>query len=303
MPRAVPANFKLYLAIAVTIIFWSSAFVGIRIGLDDFHPGSLALLRYSVASLCLFAMSLCIKKTLTPNIKETLQLFALGVIGIGIYNICLNFGEMSVSAGVASFTIGLGPVLVVFMSMLFFKEKLSSKAWLGLAISLIGISVMSFSELLSSNFNTGILIVFLSTCAYAIYNLFQKPFLNRFHPIQVTAYIIWGGTLLLSLFSRQLIHDLHHAHWQSTLAAIYMGIFPASIAYASWGFVIKYISPARAVMFLYCSPIIATFLGVVLLNESPAIMSLIGGGIALIGALLTLPRTTKEKFQNDQLAS
>lgn len=285
-----PSNLKIYLVIAITIFFWASAFVGIRIGLHDYHPGALALLRFTVASLCLFFMQLHVKPLVKPKVKETVQLLLLGVIGIGIYNICLNIGELTVSAGIASFAIGLAPVVVILLSVIFFKERLNVYAWLGLFISLVGISLMSFSELMDSHVNWGLLTVFIATCAGAVYTLLQKSFLNRLHPIQVTAYIIWGGTLLLTVFSRELVQDLQKAHWQTTLVAIYMGIFPAALAYAGWSYVVKHISPARAVMFLYCSPLLSTLLGLLILKEKPAYLSLIGGSIAVIGAMLTLPK-------------
>lgn len=42
-----------WLAAAVTIISWASAFAGIRVGLEGYSPYSLALLRYAVASVLL----------------------------------------------------------------------------------------------------------------------------------------------------------------------------------------------------------------------------------------------------------
>src|SRR3990167_4832736 len=45
---------KLYSAIILIILFWASAYIGIRAGLQGYSPGPLALFRYLIASACMF---------------------------------------------------------------------------------------------------------------------------------------------------------------------------------------------------------------------------------------------------------
>lgn len=46
-------SFKVVFIVIIAIVLWASAFIGIRIGLADYSPGALALLRFMIASLCL----------------------------------------------------------------------------------------------------------------------------------------------------------------------------------------------------------------------------------------------------------
>jgi len=65
-----------------------------------------------------------------------------------------------------------------------------------------------------------------------------------------------------------------------------MGIFPAALAYLAWGYALKSLSASTAATSLYALPLMSTLLGFVLLHEKPSVISLIGGGIALLGALI-----------------
>lgn len=96
-----------------------SAFVGIRIGLTSYSPGSLALLRFLIASACMLLLQARLSSQKRIPWSERLPLICTGVVGIGVYNTCLNYGEMTVSAGIASFILGLMPVLTVLLSVIF----------------------------------------------------------------------------------------------------------------------------------------------------------------------------------------
>lgn len=277
----------LYGALLTVILFWSSAFVGIRYVLNDYHPGSLALLRFLVASLTMLCLYLLLPKRTKPHLIELFSMLGLGVIGIGVYNLALNVGEITVNAAVASFIISLIPVVTMVLSVTFFGETLSKKGLYGIFISVIGLMLISGTQIFVLDASFGLLCLCVATFSGASYTLLQRHFVNRFHPIEVTAFIIWGGTLCFFFFTPLLITDIKIAPLQSTLIVIYLGIFPAALAYAAWGYVISKLRPSKAALYLYLLPISSTLMSIAFLDEAPRILSLIGGIIALLGAVYT----------------
>lgn len=279
-------SLKAHCVIFIAIVLWASAFVGIRIGLADYSPGSLALLRFLVASLFMAAIyhAQGIKKHIPW--KDRLQLLVAGMAGIGVYNICLNYGELSVSAGIASFVMGLMPVITVFLSLVFLQEKLSRGVWLGLFVSILGLVVLAFGEGSQPDMQQGILAILVSALMGAILTLTQKQFASIYHPIEIISWVMWGGTLLLLMFAPTLVQEIQVAEYQTTAAVIYMGIFPAALAYLAWSYALKYLSATKASVTLYALPIVSTFLGFILLNEQPSTISLVGSGITLMGAFI-----------------
>jgi len=123
----------------------------------------------------------------------------------------------------------------------------------------------------------------------------QKPFLKKYHAIQVTSYIIWGATLSLVVYAPQLLKDVKTASAGATGAVIYLGVFPATLGYLAWSYGLKDISVSQAANYLYLIPIIATFLGWVWLGEIPSGLSLIGGLIALLGVWIVGYRAHKAR--------
>jgi len=280
------SSFKVNIAIIITLLLWASAFVGIRIGLTGYTPGALALLRFLVASFCMIFVHRYFAKNNRIPWKSRLQIMLLGMAGIGIYNICLNVGEMTVSAGVASFVIGLIPVMTIFLSIIFLKERPNVFVWLGMLISFIGLLGILFGESSSFTPDAGVLIILVSALMGGIYNVSQKKFLRDYHPAVITAWVIWGGTFMLLWFAPDLYQQINIARHEATFAAIYMGIFPAAVAYVAWSFVLDNMSASIASAYLYALPVLSTAMGFFLLGEIPSVLSLSGGIIALSGALL-----------------
>lgn len=277
---------KVYSALALTLLFWASAFVGIRISLTDYSPGALGLLRFLVASLCMAVVYYYLpnKRPIPWSIR--LQLLMIGMLCLGVYHTCLNIGEVNVSAGVASFIIGLMPVITLIICMFLRQERSSVRIWTGIFVSFIGLVLMVVGEKTDVTFNMGLALIFISAVMGSIYSVTQKHYLRDYHPVVITTWIIWGGTLVFLGFISDLSREFVTASTAGTLAAIYMGIFPAALAYMAWCYVLNHLPAAKASMYLYFLPVLSTLLGLLILHEKPSSLSLIGGGVALMGALI-----------------
>lgn len=279
-------SLKVAAIVAIAIVLWASAFVGIRIGLVGYDPGPLALLRFLVASVFMGLIYYAQGIEKSVSWKDRIQLLIAGMAGIGIYNICLNYGELSVSAGIASFIIGLMPVMTVLLSLLFLQEKLSRGVWLGILISIFGLVLLAIGESSEPGMQQGIVAILISALMGAILTIIQKQFSKVYHPVAIISWVMWGGTLLLLIFAPALMHDIQEADFQTTAAVVYMGIFPAALAYLAWSYALKYLSASTASISLYAMPLVSTFLGFILLNEQPSILSLVGSGVTLLGGLI-----------------
>lgn len=274
---------KARLALIVAIFLWASAFVGIRAGLQAYSPEGLALLRFLVASVCMAVFYLRVPRRLPMRGKDQLALMCIGAITIGIYNVTLNYGELSVSSGIASFLTSQTPIITAIIAVVLMGERVSSMQLLGFFISVCGVILIATGEMSAFTWNAGILYLLIATLTGGLFTVLQKPFLKRYHAIQATTYIIWGATLFLIMYLPKLHQDLQHASLAATLTVVYLGIFPAAIAYMAWSYALTTISATQAVSFLYFMPFIATLLGWLCLGEVPSVVSLVGGLVAITG--------------------
>lgn len=276
-------SIKTKVALVTAIVLWSSAFVGIRAALQDYSPGGLALLRFFVASIFMGIIYWRLPNRSRFTFKDSILLLCSGAIGLGCYNLTLNYGEITVDSGIASFIIGQSPLLTLIFSVLFFGEKLNWSALLGILISVVGMSFIAIGQGGELRWGSGLLYLLAATIISGFYSLIQRNFLKKYHAIDVTVLIIWGGTLLLLFYLPDMIHDFKKASLSSTAVVIYLGIFPAAMGYLAWSYALTVIPASRCMSFIYFMPIVSTFLGWLCLGEIPAVLSLVGGLIALLG--------------------
>ena len=272
-------------AIAITLLFWASAFAGIRAGLNAFSPGHLTLLRFVFAGLAL-GLYAAVTRIPWPSRADALRIFGLSCCGITLYHTLLNYGELSVPAGTASLIIAAGPVITALIATRFAGERLTTLGWLGTFISLGGVALIVLGGGQGLSFSRGAALILLAAFFTSIYFVFQKPILARMNPLHFTVWSLLLGALPLLVFAPGVWGEWRSAPLQAQLAVVYLGIFPSAIAYLSWTFALSRVSASSTTSFLFVSPVLATVIAWVWLGEVPGVSSLIGGGIALAGVLL-----------------
>jgi drug/metabolite transporter (DMT)-like permease len=274
------------LLIAVPVLLtWGSAFAGIRAGMRGYSPAQLAVLRFLIASAVLVGYA-AVAHFRRPEMCDIPGFVLTGAVGIAFYNLALNYGEVRVSAGAASLLIASTPIWTALLALITFHERLTIAGWLGVLMSFSGVALIASGEGGGIRLSLQALIILAAAITSAIYIVLQKRFLDRYSALEFTAYSIWAGTLLMLPFGSGLGHAILNAPRSSSLAVIYLGIFPGAFAYVGWGYVVSHGPPGRISTLLYLTPVFAIVTSWIWLGEVPQAMSLLGGGIALAGVLI-----------------
>jgi len=272
-------------AILVTIVAWASAFPAIRAGLVAFGPLELGAARFAIAAVPA-ALFLLITRPALPRWSEAWRFFVGGLFFVALYTTLLNLGEQTVSSGPASFIINVNPIITAALAMMFLGERFGRGAWLGTAVSFAGIGLIALGEGDDLRIDAGALLILGSALCNSITTVVQKPLFARHKPLTVSAWNMVIGAALLVPFLPSALAQGQVASIEGLVAAIYLGIVPSLIAYASWNIVLSRLPASRASNFMYCVPPVATLMGFAWLGEAPSALSLIGGTMALGGVIL-----------------
>lgn len=272
-------------AVAFSILSWSAAFVGVRDAVRHFSPGSLALFRYLIASVVLAVMLVAIRLPL-PHRRDWPQIALVGLFGVATYNLTLNFGSQYIKAGSAAFLVQTAPLFTAIFAVLFLKERVTSIAFVGMGVGFAGALMIFFGEGKEVALEPAALLLLLAAVAFSLFFITQKPLLARYSAIQVITVAVWIGTVMMIPFGLDIGSEVSGAPASAIWTVIFLGVFPAALAYAAWAYALSRIPASKAGSFLYIGGPTTVVIAWLWLDEVPSLLSLVGGLVALTGVVI-----------------
>jgi drug/metabolite transporter (DMT)-like permease len=304
LPAASPAKALGVAAMAVTVVFWASAFVGIRAIGPHFSPGSLTLGRLAVAAVVLSFLVLpqLLKSRKLPRGHEWWPILAYGVMWFGGYNVALNAAEHVLDAGTSALLINVSPILVAIMAGLFLKEGFPRWLLIGSTVAFAGVALIALGSGQAAGRATGagesatadlagVALCLLAAVLAAVSVIIQKPVLRKVPAAQATWFGILVGAVCCLPFAGQLASEVQAAPPEATAGLVYLGIFPTAIAFTTWAYALSLVDAGKLAATTYLVPGATVLISWLLLGEIPTAWGLAGGVICLLGVGLTRRRS------------
>jgi len=233
-------------------------------------------------------------------------LFLESFFGNFLFSICMLFGVSMTTAVSAGVIMAAIPAVVALMSWIFLKEKISTRTWLAVACSAIGIGLLALSKNehtghVSSGLDSdstsnkqmlGNALVFGAVLCEAAYAVIAKKLTGALSPRRITSLInLWGFALMtpFGLYAAWSF-DFGAVHASSWLLLVFYALAASVWTVWLWMTGLKNVPASRAGVFTVMLPISAAVVGVVVLSEPLGGLQLLAFGIALVSVLLaTLP--------------
>lgn len=282
-------------AAAVTIVLWASAFVGVRAAGHDYSPGALALGRQIMGSaaltLVVFVSAVRRGKFLRlPRGGRLVAVLGWGASWFGLYNLAPNTTEQHLDAGTTALLVNLAPVLIGVLSGLFLGEGFPSPLMIGLGVSFVGVVLIALTTWTGRGDLVGVLFGLAAAVLYASSATAQKRLLVRIDALTLTWLGCLAGTIVCVPFAPQLAREAATAPISSTIAMIYLGVFPTAIAFLTWAYALSRTSAGRLAASTYVIPPLVVVLSWTFLAEIPAFLAFVGGGLCLFGVAIAMRR-------------
>ncbi len=277
-----------YIALTMSVLFWGLSFVATKIALQSFPPFCLIFFRFFAASIFfIFLLMRTGFPTLTwDNIKP---LLFVAVFQPGLYFSFETIGLQYSSATKVSLIIATIPIVVLFLSIVFLKERVRIVNIIGIVISMFGVALLVFG---GKNVHTlhggllGDLLILGAVFSASIYMIMTRKLGAAFSPIQITGMqIIFGAILFFPAF----LFTFPQIKWDAVTtgaitAVIGLTVFSTIGAFLCYNYALTRIPASRAAVCLNGIPLITAFGAWVILGEKLSVMQL-AGGIIVISAV------------------
>ncbi len=278
------------LLLSLVAVIWGGSFIAARVALRDLSPITLATVRFILAGI-LFLPFLIFSPRYRAPWRSIPKLAGFGLLAVTFYFIFQYNGVARTSASLSAIVITLSPLVVVLMSTMLLRERLTRIQAAGIVLATAG-AVLLVSrgsvETGGNDYWTGVLFLVLNVLAWGLYNILGKRALESLHPMTLTAYMTILGALCLIPFGLldgglSAVPAASAATWWSIA---YLVVLCSVVAYVAYNYGLRILPASQAGVFQFLNPVAASLLAHWLLDEPLTLITAVGGLMAIAGVYL-----------------
>ncbi|MBI4393530.1 MAG: EamA family transporter [Euryarchaeota archaeon] len=271
---------------------WSGAFTAIKVALRYVDPFDLTVLRFLVAAPALLGV-LWLRGLPKVERIEYYPFVAVALVTVPVYHFCLNWGETTVTAGVAALIVATGPMWTALFSTLILREALTPIKVGGIFLSLFGVVmiVVGSGAELTITYTLGAFVVLLAPMSWAYATVLSKPLVMRHGAERVTAAATLGGTVvILPILLTGTTGRLGGLQPDGVGAILFLGIFATIVGYLGFNYALRRLTSSETMSFVYLNPVFGLVWSYLLLSEVPTPVTVLGGSVVILGIILAQQR-------------
>ena len=267
-------------------IIWGLPYFFIKVAVQEVSPVILAFSRVLLATLILMPIAWQ-RGALRSLGKHKGAIVAFGLVEFAIPFSLISLGERWISSSVTGILIAMVPLSIALIQRFFgIRESLGAWRIAGLAIGFIGVAALlgtgSISGLLGW---AGVGCMVLSTMCYAIGPLIIQRHMHGLDSIGPLALsLLVASVILLIPALIDLPATLPSAVALTSIAVL--GVVCTAVAMLLMFYLVHHAGASRASVITYINPVVATLLGVLVLDEHLGIGGFIAFALILLGSWL-----------------
>ena len=283
---------RTYLQLSLVVLLWSGAFVGIKVLLEHASIWTIAFLRFALTTIGLtLAMAVLRPRTHRVERAHVPWFLLLGLTGVSVYHLSLNFGERYISANVAALIVASMPVMTAILAMVFLGEDVAATKWAGIALAVAGVAVLVVwgtpdAELTVGD-AAGAAVTALAPLAWSVYTIVSKRLVGTYGALPLATYALGIGTLMLAPFAiGPTIRDLSNLTLTDWGWIAFLGLGCSALAYVLWFDALDVLDASSVAAWVYLVPLLGQVWAAVVLDEAVTVFLVIGGAMVLAGVVV-----------------
>ncbi|MCH4890026.1 EamA family transporter [Acidaminobacter sp. JC074] len=282
-------NNKGLIAYLSVCLFWGSTYLAIRIGVKDFPPSLFAAFRFIIAGSIMFMFAKFKGYEFPKSLKAIRHQSVIGLLmllgGTGL--VC--HAEKTLHSSIASLIISTVPLFIALFDLVIFKRSKMSKVGIfGLIIGFVGVAVLALAGANNISFDFfGMILALGASFFWSTGSMYSSMVKKEGHIVSnIAIQMLAGGIGLLVLGGLSGEFSSLHPTSESMMALLYLVVFGSIVGYSSYIYVLQVWPASRVGTYAYVNPVVALFLGVLILNEPVNLVIIMSLIIILSGVIL-----------------
>ncbi len=274
----------------VVYTVWSTTYLAMRVGVDPGNgapPFIFGAARMLVAALILLALARMQKQSIRPTKSEFVTLFTVGnLLWLGGNGLVL-WAEQYVESGFTCLLVSAAPIWATIIELILYKKKPSGLLIFSLLVGFLGVAVLCIPTFRSdfSNDTFAVIALLFSSVCWALGSVLQSRRPVSLSPQAMSGYHQLAAFIGFGLVSLALGEPSPHPTTAAWLAWLYLVIFGSVFAFTSYIFSLRLLPINIAMTYAYVNPVLALFLGWLLLDESIGAWTLLGAFLVIISVV------------------
>lgn len=282
------------LAFALVYVFWGSTYLGIAIAVEHIPPALMCATRFLIAGILMLAYCAVRGRRISYAPRQLWHMAVVGTLLLMGGNLTLSYAEQIVPSGLSALLIAVTPLwFLVLDTWLLGDHHISRRGLTGLVIGIVGMVVLLWPKLTTAG-TLGrrelwwSLSLIAGSFSWALGSVLSKVWhTNDLDPLSSTAWqVIFAGVsnLIFAIGN----HDLSRVVWtpRGVGAMLYLVVGGSWIGYTSYIWLLRHAPSSKVSTYAYVNPVVAVFLGWLVLHEAIDRYILIGSAIIIASVIM-----------------
>lgn len=294
-----PARSALILAFAAIYVIWGSTYLGIRIAVETMPPFLMAAARFLIAGAVLFTV-LKLRGAPWPTARQWRINAVIGTFLLLGGNGLVVWAEQTIPSGIAALIIGISPLFFVLIEWAWPGGLRPS--WLTMLALLVGFAGVAWlaapweSDATGGLHAPGVIAILCACFLWSFGSIYSRHAKHDADPFMASSLQMLGGGAALTLTAL-----VHGDFTQLDFAAItprgwgalaYLIAFGSLIGFSTYVWLMKHSTPARVSTYAYVNPVVAVFLGWLVLHEPISSRTIVASAIIVTAvAIITIQKS------------
>jgi drug/metabolite transporter (DMT)-like permease len=302
-------RFLVALNFGLVYLFWGSTYLGIRIAVEHIPPAFMCGTRFSIAGVLMLAYCGLSGRTIRYRPAQLGHLAVIGLLLLMGGNLTLSYAEQVVPSGLAALVVASTPLwFLVLDSLLLGDHHISRRGIAGLALGIAGIVVLLWPKLTAASILgtrelQWSLALLGGSFSWALGSVLSKRWQSaEVDPFSGTAWqVIFAG--IGNLIFALLVEDRSRIVWSArgVGAIVYLIICGSWIGYTAYIWLLRHVPTSKVSTYAYVNPVVAVFLGWLVVNERVDRFILAGSAIVVASVVLVTSAKIKAKTVAEEM--